>query len=113
MTSAPPPTGASAGQILRIPKIWLVPGVLVGLVALVMTLLYMGGILDPNADLRRLPIAVINADTGAAAAPGAATPQNLGARITSAIVHAPDPEHHVSWRPMDAATARQRLASGK
>ncbi|MFF0062536.1 DUF3533 domain-containing protein [Streptomyces sp. NPDC005279] len=110
MPSNQHPTGATAGRVLRNPKIWVLPTVVVGVVSLLLSLIYMGGILNPRSDLHRMPIGLVNADRGATV-----TGQrvNLGAQITADIKAAPDPREQVSWRVLDAAEARDGLASGK
>lgn len=101
---------ARPGQVLRNPKIWIFPSVVVGLVVLLLTLFYMGGILDPQGDLHHMPIGLVNADRGAVVA---GRPVNLGLQVTSGIAAAPDPGHQVSWRQLDQAAAQQQLDSGK
>ncbi|MYS82729.1 DUF3533 domain-containing protein [Embleya scabrispora] len=98
-----------AWQVLRNPRIWVMPSIIVGLLAFLLSMLYMGGILNPRADLHRLPIGLVDADRGAPAG----TANNLGARIVEGIAAAPDPGDTVSWRVMDEASARQEMASGK
>ncbi|WP_331766699.1 DUF3533 domain-containing protein [Embleya sp. NBC_00896] len=110
MSSNQPVPWVGAWQVLRNPRIWLTPTVIVGLVAFLLTMLYMGGILSPRTDLSRLPIGLVNADRGA---PVDGRQENLGARITAAIAAAPDPGRRVSWRVLDEATARDRLASDR
>ncbi|MFI8825100.1 YhgE/Pip domain-containing protein [Streptomyces sp. NPDC053431] len=89
-----------AGALLRHPRLWLVPTVLSGLVSLVLSLLYMGGILNPNANLDRLPIALVDQDQG-----------ELGKRITSALVA--EGPGGVQWRRLAPAEAEDQLAAGK
>ncbi|WP_329485778.1 SNG1 family protein [Kitasatospora sp. NBC_01246] len=115
MTSKRPEGGVAvvrvrAWQVLRNPKVWMVPTVIVGTVAFLLSLLYLGGIINPRADLHRLPIGLVNADQGAVVA---GQPQNLGAQITAGIAAAPDPQGQVSWRLLDQAAADDQLASGK
>jgi YhgE/Pip-like protein len=117
MTPSDHPPAAQQGpvqvrpvQVLRKPKIWLFPTVVVGVVALLLSLFYMGGILNPNADLHRLPIGLVNADRGASPA---GQYQNLGAQVTASIAGAGDPRRKISWRRLDLADARGQLASGK
>ncbi|WP_326647708.1 YhgE/Pip domain-containing protein [Streptomyces sp. NBC_01750] len=109
MPSNQHPTGTTAGRVLRNPKIWVLPTVVVGVVSLLLSLIYMGGILNPRSDLHRMPIGLVNADRGATV-----TGQrvNLGAQITADIKASPDPREQVSWRVLDAAEARDGLASG-
>ncbi|MFF7453262.1 YhgE/Pip domain-containing protein [Kitasatospora sp. NPDC008115] len=105
-----PPSGVRAGRVLRNPRVWAVPAVLVGLLSLLMSLLYLGGILDPRADLHHLPIALVNTDRGAEVA---GQRQNLGEQVVTGIAEAPGQGDAVSWRRLDEAAAREQLASGK
>jgi YhgE/Pip-like protein len=101
--------GARASKLLRNPKLWLIPSVLASLVALFLSLLYMGGILNPNGNLHHLPIALVNADTGA---PPPGQQQNLGTQVARAVV-AGTPPSAVRWKLVDQAEAQDMLASGK
>ncbi|MFB7180804.1 YhgE/Pip domain-containing protein [Streptomyces sp. NPDC056257] len=107
-----PPTVApevTAAALVRRPQLWLVPTILTGLLALLLSLLYMGGIVNPNAELRDLPIALVNEDTGK---PPPGQQQNLGAQITASI--AADPAGgKADWRELSLAQARDQLDSGK
>ncbi|MET7984885.1 DUF3533 domain-containing protein [Streptomyces sp. NPDC005281] len=107
------PAGASAraraATLLRRPKLWLVPTVLTGLLALLLSLLYMGGIVNPNGHLRHLPIGLVNEDTGK---PPPGQRQNVGTQVTAAIV-ANDTSGKANWRRLTGAQAEDELASGK
>lgn len=109
--SAPrhPAAEARASVLLRLPKLWLVPTVLTGLLALLLSLLYMGGIINPNRDLRDLPIAVVNTDESK---PLAGQQENLGAQITRTIL-ADTAGGKADWRRLTLAQAQDELASGK
>ncbi|WP_329494331.1 DUF3533 domain-containing protein [Kitasatospora herbaricolor] len=110
MTSNQSGAGVSAWRVLRNPKVWALPTIIVGAVALLLSLLYMGGIVNPRTDLHRLPIGLVNSDQGAQLG---GQQENLGARITAGVLAAPDPNQQVSWRPLDKAAATDQLASGK
>ncbi|MGW7414778.1 YhgE/Pip domain-containing protein [Streptomyces sp. NPDC054863] len=99
----------SAGTLLRHGKLWLAPGVLSALVALVLSLLYMGSILTPEGSLDRMPIALVNQDSGKPL-PGAK--QNLGTGLSARIVSS-TPSGDVQWRRLSRAAAQDQLASGK
>lgn len=105
----PPPAGATAGSLLRHWGLWLVPALLSCLVALVLSLLYMGGILDPTASLHRLPIALVDGDTGQ---PLPGQGQSLGAQVSRSVVAA-TPLGQVDWHRVDLARAQQLLDSAK
>ncbi|MGW7328589.1 ABC transporter, partial [Streptomyces sp. NPDC054840] len=100
---------ATAAALVRRPQLWLVPTILTGLLALLLSLLYMGGIVNPNAELRDLPIALVNEDRGK---PPPGQRQNLGTQITAAI--AADPAGgKAQWRELSLARAQEELDSGK
>ncbi|WKD36737.1 YhgE/Pip domain-containing protein [Streptomyces xanthophaeus] len=100
---------ATAAALVRRPQLWLVPTILTGLLALLLSLLYMGGIVNPNAELHDLPIALVNEDTGE---PQPGQRQNLGAQITAAI--AADPAgSKADWRELSLAQAQDQLDSGE
>ncbi|WP_354644409.1 YhgE/Pip domain-containing protein [Kitasatospora camelliae] len=108
--AAPGGTGVTAGQVLRNPRIWVIPTCLVGVVALLLALLYMGGILNPRIDLHHLPVGLVNADRGATVD---GQQQNLGQRVTTAVAAAPDPDQRVDWQILTPAEAQQKLASNQ
>ncbi|MGA5214820.1 YhgE/Pip domain-containing protein [Streptomyces cinereoruber] len=116
MSSAIPPhpdphgPRVRAATLVRRPRLWLVPTVLSALVALVLSLLYMGGILNPSDNLHRLPIALVDEDQGP---PPSGQRENLGRRITDTIAAAGSSDTTVDWRRMDRAALRDALASGK
>lgn len=109
VTPTKPPGLARATALVRRPKLWLFPSVLATLVALLLALLYMGGILNPNGNLHQLPIALVNADTGA---PPPGQQQNLGTQVAQAVV-AGAPSSSVQWMRVNSAEAQDMLASGK
>ncbi|MGW3812401.1 YhgE/Pip domain-containing protein [Streptomyces sp. NPDC005046] len=103
------PAQARAAVLLRRPKLWLVPTVLTGLLALLLSLLYMGGIVSPNRHLHDLPIGLVNADTGK---PLPGQRQNVGSQVTAAVV-ADDTSGTADWRRLTPEQAQDELSSGK
>jgi YhgE/Pip-like protein len=102
------PFQARASALLRRPMLWLVPTVLTGLLALLLSLLYMGGIVNPNRELHDLPIGIVNADRGA---PPTGQKENLGTQVTQAITA--DTSGKTDWRRLTSAQAQDQLAAGK
>ncbi|MER7845144.1 DUF3533 domain-containing protein [Kitasatospora sp. NPDC096077] len=103
------PPQARALTLARKPKLWLFPGILCALVAVLLSLLYLGGIVNPTGHLHRLPIALVNADQGP---PPPGRPVGFGTELTRAVI-AGTPGDTVDWRQTDEAGARDLLASGK
>ncbi|MFH8621286.1 YhgE/Pip domain-containing protein [Streptomyces vietnamensis] len=126
MTSAIPPNvpepepGAGAGTgpgpqvrattLVRHAKLWLVPTVLCALVSLLLSLLYMGGILSPSDHLDRLPIALVDEDQGR---PLPGQRENLGKQITDSVATVGSSKTTIDWRRLDLAAAQDAMASGK
>lgn len=94
-----------AVHVLRDPRTWALPTGVVAVVALLLSLLYMGGILNPQADLSNLPVALVSSDEGASVG-GKQT--DVGDQVVQAITADDDPA--VDWRVMTAAEARDALA---
>lgn len=104
-----PAPQARASTLLGRPKLWVMPAVLSGLLALLLSLLYMGGIVNPQGDLKDLPIALVNADTGR---PPAGQEQNLGTQIAAAIMSDTTGDK-ADWRQVTRTQAQDELDSGK
>ncbi|MGW2212143.1 YhgE/Pip domain-containing protein [Streptomyces sp. NPDC001781] len=102
--------GVSAAQLLGRWKLWLMPAVLSSLVALVLSLLYMGGILTPESSLHRMPVALVNQDTGE---PLPGQRANVGTQAARAVLSSGSADDRVRWRPTTWAKARDELASGR
>ncbi|MFF4659771.1 YhgE/Pip domain-containing protein [Streptomyces sp. NPDC001381] len=100
---------ARAVTLLARPRLWLVPAVLTGILALLLSLLYMGGIVSPDDDLRDLPIALVDGDTSE---PPAGQRQNLGTQAAAAIA-ADTAGGRAQWRRLSRAQAQDQLDSGK
>ncbi|MFG2949866.1 YhgE/Pip domain-containing protein [Streptomyces adustus] len=100
---------ARAARLLRRPRLWGMPAILSGLLALLLSLLYMGGIVSPQSALHNLPIALVNSDTGK---PLPGQKQNLGAQVTTAITSGTSGDV-ADWRLLTRAQAQDELDSGK
>ncbi|MFE7171456.1 YhgE/Pip domain-containing protein [Streptomyces sp. NPDC057616] len=100
---------ARTASLLGRPKLWLVPTVLTGLLAMLLALLYMGGIVNPQGALHHLPIALVNSDTGK---PPPGQKQNAGAQIAAAIT-SNTADDKASWRTLTRAQAQDQLDAGK
>lgn len=84
------------------------PTLLSALVALLLSLLYMGGILDPAGNLHQMPIAIVNEDQGP---PLPGQRESLGAQATQSILSRTGDD--VRWRRLSESQARDQIASGR
>lgn len=51
-------------DVLRSPRFWLAPILVVSALMSFLAALYLGGVLDPRGNLHDLPIAIVNQDEG-------------------------------------------------
>jgi len=79
------------------------------LVALFLSLLYMGSIVNPDGNLRHLPVALVDTDQGPALR---GQQQPLGEQLSQAVI-ASTPSGTVQWRRLSPAQMQDQLASGK
>ncbi|MEN0128642.1 MAG: DUF3533 domain-containing protein [Brevundimonas sp.] len=105
MPTSPRPATIRAAHVLRDPRTWALPTAVIGVVAMLLSVLYMGGILNPQADLAHLPVALVSSDEGADVA---GTRMNVGEQVVQAVQAAPGDA--IDWRVMSAEQARQALA---
>ncbi|MFJ7072168.1 DUF3533 domain-containing protein [Streptomyces sp. NPDC098781] len=103
------PSRVRAVVVARRARLWLVPTVLAALVALFLSLLYMGGIVNPNDSLRDLPIALVDKDQGP---PLPGQRQTVGKQLSQAVVSS-TPSDKVKWRRLSQAQMEDQMASGK
>ncbi|WP_436774998.1 DUF3533 domain-containing protein [Yinghuangia sp. YIM S09857] len=104
-----PDRSADAGRVLGRWKNWVTPVVLSALVALGLSLLYMGNILEPQKHLDGMPIALVDSDVGPPLPGGSRT---LGAEVAEQVVAA-SPAGEIDWRRVSRQEAQRLLSSGK
>jgi YhgE/Pip-like protein len=61
------PRRSSVAQAFKAPSVWVPPLVVVAVLVFVMTLVYLGSVVDPAGHLHGLPVGIVNEDTGATA----------------------------------------------
>jgi hypothetical protein len=88
---APPEKAAAvrdvrAAQLLRSRTIWVAPLIIASVVIVLMTLIYLGAIINPAGHLRGLPVVVVDQDTGSATARGRV---DLGQNVVTALTRTP------------------------
>ncbi len=96
----------SALGVLRNPRSWLIPGVVLTSAIFAITLVFAGSVANPSADLHEAPIGLVNLDTG---------PDGLGAAVSIGIEQQPQqPADSVRWHRYDNLDAvRADLADNK
>lgn len=96
-------------DVLRSPRFWLAPILVVSALMSFLAALYLGGIVDPQKNLHHLPIAVVNQDQGDTLA---GEQRNLGDDIVAGLVQNVDPEK-VDLQQVGPAQAETMLSTAK
>ncbi|EKT79151.1 hypothetical protein WSS_A28789 [Rhodococcus opacus M213] len=106
-------SGAGRMSVLRTPRFWIAPLLLVSVVMSLLAALYMGGMLNPTTHLNHFPIALVNQDEGDTT-PNSNPPQqqNFGDQITAGLVEGVDPDK-VELRQIGIAQAQSALDNGE
>src|SRR5690242_13906004 len=103
-------SGPHPFRILRAKPLWIANGVITGTLALLFTVFYVGANIDPAGHMKNLPVALVNADKGAAVA---GKQVNLGSQITGSIKKSTAAGDRIDWRVMDEREVKEELGEGK
>lgn len=100
-------------HVVRTPRFWLAPLIVVSLLMSLLAALYLGGILDARGNLHDFPVAVVNQDEGdTVSTPEGDKPANFGDQITEGLV-ANVPPDKVDLQQIGIAQAQSRLDKGE
>ncbi|UQW99498.1 DUF3533 domain-containing protein [Streptomyces sp. RerS4] len=103
----PHPTPPS---VLRRPKLWIVTGLIAAVVSILFALLYVGGNVNPKGNLRDLPVALVNGDSGADVG---GRRVNLGEQVVEGVRKAAEGDKSIDWQVVSREEADKRLGKGK
>jgi YhgE/Pip-like protein len=103
---AEPEPEVRASRLLRNRAIWLTPAILGGILIFLMTLSYLGSVVDPVAHLHGLPVLVVNQDQGTTVA---AKRVDIGAEVVSALEHSRAVSSRLSLDSTTFAQAQERM----
>ncbi|SOB81303.1 YhgE/Pip domain-containing protein [Streptomyces sp. 1331.2] len=94
--------------VLRTRPLWAGTGVILGAVALLFSLFYLGANINPSGSVRGLPVGLVNADRGITVDGKRLA---FGEQAVTAITK--EAHREVSWQVLDQKEAEQRLGSGR
>lgn len=97
-------------RVLRVKQLWIVNGVITGVLALLFTVFYVGANIDPADHMKKLPVGLVNADAGAAVG---GKQVNLGARITESIKKSTAGGGKIDWKLMDEKEVKEEIGEGR
>jgi YhgE/Pip-like protein len=113
MTTPQPPKPSfqvRASQLLRIPAVWVVPAATASVLVLVLTLVYLGSVIDPTGHLHGLPATVVNEDAGVTVG---SQRINLGQQVAAGLIGSPAVSSRLSLRSTTLTDAKTRMDAGK
>jgi YhgE/Pip-like protein len=97
-------------RILRRKPLWLSNGAIVGVLATLFAVLYVGANIDPVGHLHKLPVGLVNADSGARAG---GKRVDLGAQVTGAVMKPTGRDDKIQWKVMSEKEAKKELGKGR
>jgi YhgE/Pip-like protein len=111
MSTPPPPPGmrVRASQILRVRKIWLIPVVIAAVFVGLMSVIYVGSVVDPTGHLHGLPVLIVNEDAGATAH---GQKVDVGASVVSALTQSSDVTSRLKLRNTTLGQAQATMDRG-
>jgi YhgE/Pip-like protein len=98
-----------ASQILRVRKIWLIPVLIAAVFVGLMSVIYVGSVVNPTGHLHGLPVLVVNEDAGATAHGQKA---DIGASLVSALEQSSDVTSRLKLRNATLGQARASMDRG-
>jgi len=75
-----------AGRVLAVPAVWLVPLAVASVVVAIIAALYISSVIDPTAQLRGLPVGLVNQDSGVTAG---SRHLNIGQQVQGGLLASP------------------------
>jgi YhgE/Pip-like protein len=101
-----PASEMRASGLLRVRVLWIVPAVVASLLILLMTLIYVGSVVDPTSHLHDLPVLVVNQDEGASIS---TRHIDVGREVVSALDGSPAVSSRLSLPSLTLAQAEARM----
>lgn len=112
----PTPAGAPADpypvrakDLLKVRGLWTIPVIVGGIVLVLVTVFYVGSVVDPLAHLRGLPVSIVNEDAGASVG---ARRVDLGAQLQSGLTGSRTVSTLLSLTPERLHAAERRMNHG-
>jgi YhgE/Pip-like protein len=90
--------------------VWLAPITLAAVLMFLMTLFYIGAIVNPAGHLSGLPVVLVNEDNGGTAQ---GSQVNFGAKVASELLHSQDVTSRLSLKEESSAQAKTQLNSNR
>lgn len=95
--------------LLRVKKIWIMPMALSGVLITLISLIYVGSVVNPTGHLRGLPVLIVNEDKPVQIAGQSV---NIGARVETGLFGSSKVISRLALKSMSLTAAKHRMDSG-
>lgn len=95
-----------AKHLLKVRSLWAIPAIVSSILILLITLFYIGSVVNPVAHLRGLPVSIVNDDAGATIG---AEHVNFGTRLQAGLTGSRTVSALLDLRPEALAAAEHRM----
>lgn len=95
-----------AGQLLRVRAVWISPALIAAVLIFLITLIYIGSVVNPLGHLSGLPVLVVNQDAGATVG---SSHVEIGQQVVSGLEGSPAVTSRLSLKTMTLAQATKQL----
>ena len=96
--------------LLRVRSVWLAPIILASVLMFLMTLFYIGAIVNPTGHLSGLPVELVNEDSGGTLQ---GSQVDFGVQVASDLLHSHDVTSRLSLKEVSSAQATAQMNSDK
>jgi YhgE/Pip-like protein len=107
-TETPTSPGMRASRLLRVRTLWVTVIAITSVLIVLMTVIYVGSVVDPVDHLHGLPVLVVNEDAGGAVG---ARHVDIGAQVVAALEHSSAVSSRLSLDSVTMTEARERMDS--
>ena len=99
-----------ASTLLRVRSVWLAPIILAAVLMFLMTLFYIGAIVNPTGHLSGLPVELVNEDSGGTLQ---GSQVDFGVQVASDLLHSHEVTSRLSLKEVSSAQATAQMNSNK
>ena len=107
--TSPPPSRARAVNLLKAPGLWAAPLLTASVLLFLISIIYLGSIVNPTSHLHHLPVALVDQDRGLVVD---GSHVDLGQEVTGAMTGSPELSRLLTLQPETLAQAESQMSLG-
>jgi YhgE/Pip-like protein len=107
--TSPPPSRARAVNLLKAPGLWAAPLITASVLLFLISIIYLGSIVNPTSHLHHLPVALVDQDRGLVVD---GSHVDLGQEVAGAMTGSPELSRLLTLQPETLAQAESQMSLG-